>query len=123
MVNGVAKDLFSENFSISEAVLDTARLARTNARAIQNSKTLYKCLKSSIEGDLCATIVEQDGNIPLHEDGPLFFKRLASFTMAASLQLSMLSFQQILQFDPAEHNFSVPIINTKLNHLFVLATT
>jgi hypothetical protein len=35
----------------------------------------------------------------------------------------MLSFKMILEFDPAVHKFHIPTINTKLNHLFVLATT
>jgi hypothetical protein len=43
--------------------------------------------------------------------------------MVASLQLLMLSFKMILEFDPAVHKFHIPTINTKLNHLFVLATT
>ena len=35
----------------------------------------------------------------------------------------MNSFKRILEFDPADHGFNVTAINTKLNHLFVLATT
>jgi hypothetical protein len=119
----VDRNLFAEHYAISEATLETARLTRTDDRALQNARTLYKCLKNSIEGDLRSILFDQDGNLPTHEDGPLFFKRLTSFTMAASLQLSVMSFQSILDLDPAEHNFNVPAINTKLNHLFVLATT
>jgi hypothetical protein len=122
-VGGTVRNLFTDHYSISEADLEAARAARTDDRAVQNSRTLFKCLKHSIEGDLRATLFDQDGNLPTHEDGPLFFKRLTSFTMAASLQLSMHSFQHILEFDPADHGFNIPTINTKLNHLFVLATT
>ena len=43
--------------------------------------------------------------------------------MAVSLQLSIDSFKRILDFDPANHGFNITSINTKLNHLFVLATT
>jgi hypothetical protein len=42
--------------------------------------------------------------------------------MVASLQLSMLPFKMILEFDPAVYKFHIPTINTKLNHLFVLTT-
>ena len=42
--------------------------------------------------------------------------------MAASLQLSMLSFKQLLEFDPASCDFNISAVNTKINHLFVLAT-
>ena len=43
--------------------------------------------------------------------------------MAASLQLSMLAFRQILEFDPVTCNFNISAVSTKLTHLFVLATT
>ena len=33
------------------------------------------------------------------------------------------SLRSILDFDPAEHDFNIPPINTKLNHLFMHATT
>jgi hypothetical protein len=56
-------------------------------------------------------------------DGPCFFKKMLSFTTVSSLQLSMMSFNQILQFDPALHQFSVPTINITLNHLYFLSTT
>lgn len=122
-VNATACNLLTEYHSIPEADLEAARLARADPRAIQNSKALYKCLKSSITGDLKAILFDQAGNLPTTEDGPLLFKKLTSFTMAASLQLSMMSFKNIIDFDPAAHGFSVPLVNTKLNHLFVLATT
>jgi hypothetical protein len=58
------------------------------------------------------------------KDGPTLFKQLNTFTMVASLQLSMLSFKHILELEPVDHVFNVPTINTKLNqHLFPLATT
>ena len=43
--------------------------------------------------------------------------------MAESLQLSMDYFKRILEFDPTNNAFNITTINTKLNHLFVLATT
>jgi hypothetical protein len=84
---------------------------------------MHKCLKGSISSNLLATMFDQTGNSPVNEDGPTLFKHLTTFTMVTSLQLSMLSFKNILEFDPAEHNFNFPMINTQLIHLFVLATT
>jgi hypothetical protein len=86
---------------------------------------MYKCVNLSITGDLHATIFDQADNLPTTEDGPTLFKKLTAFTMvASSLQLSMLlSFKMILKFDPSVHKFHISTINTKLNHLFVLATT
>ena len=43
--------------------------------------------------------------------------------MTSSLQFSMDFFKQILEFDPYDHGFNIFDINTKLNHLFVLANT
>ena len=80
-------------------------------------------LKSSISGDLKSTLFSQVGNIPTHEDGTRLFAQLTTFTMAASLQLSMDCFKRILEFDPADNAFNITTINTKVNHLFVLATT
>ena len=84
---------------------------------------MYSCLKSSISGDLKSTLFSKVGNLPTHEDGTRLFAHLTTFTMAVSLQLSMDSFKQILEFDPADNAFNITAINTKLNHLFVLATT
>ena len=35
----------------------------------------------------------------------------------------MISYQNILNFDPSEYKFNIPLLNGKLIHLFVLATT
>ena len=35
----------------------------------------------------------------------------------------MISIQPILQFNPADQNYTIPDISTQLNHLFVFATT
>ena len=84
---------------------------------------MYALLKSSITGDLKATLFDQSGNLPAHNVDPTLFLKLTLFMRAASLQLSMLSFKQLLEFDPASYNFNISAVNTKINHLFVLATT
>jgi len=58
-----------------------------------------------------------------HVDGIKLFKKLTTFTTVASLQLSLLSFNSILEFNPFDHAFDVPTINTKLMNLLTLATT
>ena len=84
---------------------------------------MFSCIKSSIKGTLKDTIFNQIGNIPKHTDGVSLFKQITSFSTVASIQLSMLSFQNILNFDVAEHNFDIPTINSKLCNLFTLATS
>ena len=84
---------------------------------------MYACLKSSIMGDLKATLFDQAVNLPAHKDRPTLFLKLVPFTMAASLYISMISFKQLLGFDPASCDFNISAVNTKINHLFVLATT
>ena len=116
-------NLLTDYHSITQGQLTTAFNNRTNDRAIQNSKAMYRCIKASITGDLKTTVFDQIDNLPTNEDGPSLFKLLTSFTTISSLQLSMLAFRQILDFDPAAHEFKIATVNTKLNHLFVLATT
>jgi hypothetical protein len=107
--------LITHYHSLTDADITAAQAARTDPHPVQNSHALYKCLKSSVTGDLHATIFDQAGNLPLTEDGPTLFKKLTAFTMVASLQLPMLFFKPILKFDPADHSFNVPTLDTKLN--------
>jgi hypothetical protein len=87
-VGTLMMDVLDHYRSIPKPVIDNARANQTNSRAEQNSKAMYLCLQASITGDLKATVFGQSGNIPLFED-PLLLKRLMSFTMTSSLQLSI----------------------------------
>ena len=115
--------LLDSYYSLDENVIETARTNRTNNRAIQNSRAMYKCLKNSITGDLKSTVFSQQNNLPPHEDGPSLFKRLTPFTTASSLQLAMTSFNNIISYDPSTQKFHIPAINTDIGHLFMLAST
>ena len=117
------KDILHEYHSISETDITTAQVARTDNRAIQNTKAMFQCIKSSITGGVRDTIFAQSGNIPKVRDGIALFKKLTSFTSIASMQLSNMSLTAILEFNPLELKFNIPKINTKLSELFVLATT
>jgi hypothetical protein len=119
----VDKDLLAQHYAVTEAQTEAARIARTNDRAMQNAQAMYQCIKKSIDGDIKAMLFDQTGNMPSHQDGPCLFKLLTSFTIAASLQLSIMSFNQIVTFDPASCKFNIPQMNTKLTNLFMLATT
>jgi len=115
-------NLFDDYYSITNAEAELARLARTNDRAMQNSRAMYKCLQRSITGDLFTIIFEQAANIP-HEDGPLLFLMLTSYTVSSSVQLSMNAIQRLMAFDPAKFKYEIPRINTTLLHLFVMASS
>jgi hypothetical protein len=93
-------NLLTHYHSVTDEDIANARTTRVDPRAIQNTPALYKCLKSSITGDLRATVFDQTDNLLATEDGPALFKKLTTFTMVASTQLSMLSFKNILEFDP-----------------------
>ena len=108
---------------VSTSDIKSAYTNRRDDRAIQNASALFKCLESSVTGDLKATIFTQSGNLPGNEDGISLFKLLTSLTNVASLQLSMISFNNIIMFDPAIYKFSIPSINSKLINLFMLVTT
>ena len=117
------KDILTEYHSITNQHIEDARIARTNDRALQNSKAMYACIKSSVKGNLKDTIFTQFDNIPDYDDGVALFKKMTTFTTVASLQLSMLSFTNILNFSPSDLHFNIPAINSKLIHLFILSTT
>ena len=117
------KNILTDYHSISDADIEAARVARTSDCALQNALSIFTCIKSSIKGTLKDTIFNRIGNIPTHNDGVALFKQITSFSTVASVQLSMLSFQNILNFDVTEHNFDIPTINSKLCSLFTLATS
>ena len=84
---------------------------------------MFSCIKLSIKGNIKDTIFTQFGNLPTHEDGIALFKKIATFTTVTSLQLSMLSFNNILNFNPFDYKFNTHVIHRKIIHLFILATT
>ena len=120
-ING--SNLLTDYHSLTILEVDNASATSVDPCATQNVCAMYSCLKSSISGDLKSTLFSQVGNLPTHEYGTRLFSQLTTFTMAASLQLSMDSFKRILEFDPANNASNINTINTKLNHLFVLTTT
>ena len=118
-----AKNVLTDYHSVTDAQITAAGVSRTNDRAVQNCRAMYTCIEQSITGDIKDTIFSQFDNIPDEGDGITLFKKLTTFTSVASLQLSILSFNNITNFNPFDWNFSIPIINSKLLHLFILATT
>ena len=116
-------NLLKDYHSLTNLQVYNASTARVDPCAIQNARAMYSCLKSSISGNFKSTLFSQAVNLPTHEYGNRIFAQLNTFTMAAPLQFSMDSFKRILEFDPADHGFNITSINTKLNHLLVLATT
>ena len=78
-------NILSDYHSITDAQIEAARGARTDDRAIQNSRAMFQCVKKSIKGSIRNTIFPQSGNIPTHADGITLFKKLTTFTTVASL--------------------------------------
>jgi hypothetical protein len=58
-----AHNLLTGHHNISDADLETARTARTDPRALQNAKAVYKCLKKSVTGNLRSTLFGQASNL------------------------------------------------------------
>jgi len=121
IING--RDILTDYHSIYAVDIDTARTNRTNDRALQNSRAIYAYIKSSIKGDLKDTIFTQFDNISDYNDSIALLKKLTTFATAASLQLSMMSFTNILNFTPSNHQTNILTINCKFIHLFILSTT
>ena len=121
---GNDRNLLTDYHQLTDAEIAAAFTARAaEPRAVQNATAMYRCIKQSIEGDLRTTLLLQVSNLPLSEDGVALFYRLTKFTIVASGQLSINSFKQILEFQPADHAYNIATINTQLLHLFFLATT
>ena len=123
IIDVVGKNILTDYHSVSDADILAATTARTNNRGIQNSKAMFSCIKSSIQGDIKDTIFTQFGNLPSHQDRVALFKSITTFTSVSSVQLSMLSFNNILTFNPHDFQYNIPVINKKLIHYFVLSTT
>ena len=87
------------------------KFARINPRAKQNCKALFKCLEFSITPSVKSTIFDQPENKPTGNDGVEFYCKLTQFTTLASTQLSILSQNKLLGFDPSVHNYIVTLIN------------
>ena len=68
------ENLLTEYHSVTDTAIEAARVARLNTHAMQNSKAMYACLKSSITGSIKNSIFIQYGNLPPYEDGVAFFK-------------------------------------------------
>lgn len=66
-ING--NNILTSYHSIVGAQVESSRSARVNPRAIQNSKSLYHCLESSISGSVKTTIFTQAENIPSTKTG------------------------------------------------------
>lgn len=62
------------------------------------------------------------GNIPEPEDEIGLFKLITKFTTVSSFQLSNLSLQKIIKFNPSELHSNISEVNTGLVDFFVLAT-
>ena len=107
--------------SISSANIADAFVARTNDRAIQNSNALYAMISKSITRTICNTTFEKAQNLPNNEDGVALFNPFMPFTVNASLQLSILSYNQITSLLPSTYVYIIPTINTKLTRLFLIA--
>lgn len=116
-------DIFTAYHQITEAQATAAFQGRLNDRAVQNSKAFFRALKKSLTGTIHSTLFGQFANAPVNEDGVFLWIRLTKFTITSSLHLSVTAFQEILELDPGAYKFHIPTINSKLLHLFVLATT
>lgn len=117
------KDILESYHSITDSEVQAARIARTDDRAQQNARAMYHCIKGSIFGNLKIIVFSQMTTGTTHEDGVQLFLDLTKYTSTASIQLAVSAFNNIVHCDPSTFKFNIPLMNTKLSHLFVLATT
>ena len=123
ITNGNGEDVFGNYHIITATDVATAKAARTNYRAIQNSCALCKAVQISLTGDIKTQILSQISNVPSVNDVISLFFHMTKLTIPSALQISISAFKNILNFNSNDNNYHIPNINTKLKHLFVLYTT
>ena len=97
-------DIITKFQSISSANIAEAFEACTNNHIIQNPKAFYSMLSESVTGKFRNTAFEQAQNLPTNKDGVTIFNIFTSFTVVASLQILILSFNQITSLIPSTYN-------------------
>lgn len=115
------KNLFDDIRTITETELQTARAARTDPRAQQNSIALYETIRKSLTGDAFTSFFSQDGNLPTDKDGPLMFKAIQGFTTVQTVSSAVEVTDELSNFDPAKYKFNITVINQELSGLFLRA--
>lgn len=88
--------------------------AHASQGGVQNSRAMYYMLRKSISGALENLVFGLLDNLPRHEDGPLLFKRLTTYTSMAMLNLAIVSLNQINALDPFKFDYNVPKVNMQL---------
>ena len=108
ILNVNRKDVLEDSKSTTKADLVAAQIARIDTIEKQNRKSLLKYLESSITLSVKSTIFDQPENKPTGNDSVEFYYKLTQFTTLASTQLSILSQNKLLVFNPSVHNYNVP---------------
>ena len=117
------KNVLEDKQSITEAELVTVQIARTDPRAMQNCKDLFKCLESSITPSFKSTIFDHPENKPTGNNGVEFYFNLTKFTTLVSTHLSILFQNKLLVYDHSVYNYNVSLINTEIKAFFVPVRT
>ena len=88
-------DILNKYQSISSVNIADAFVTCTKDCDIHNSKEFYSMLYRSFTGTICNTVFDQAQTLPTYEDDITLLTIFTLFTTVASLQLSILSFNQI----------------------------
>ena len=117
------RGIFTKYQAISSVNITDTFAVYTNNSTIQNSKAFYTMLTKSVTKTIRDTVFEHAKKLPSDKDGFELFKLFTSFTIIASFQPSILSFNQITSLLPSTYDYVIPKINTKITHMFLLART
>ena len=114
--NHTGFNLFIDYRSITLEMVEQARAARTNPRAIQNSKAMFECIAASLTGRIHSLLFEQAGNLPI-EDGPLLFIKAITCSQAIGTAATIDSIRRLDNFDPATVGYDIIKVNTTMFNL------
>jgi len=101
------KNVIDDSTFIFVAAIKEACTGQTNARAQRNYKALFICLESPITSLVKSTIFDQPKNKYTGQDEVEFCSKLTQFTTLASTQLSILSQNKLLVFDPSADDYNI----------------
>ena len=113
-------NILYNHHGLTTASIDAAYLARTNDRAVQNARCMYKCLKGSLTGDALTSIFNTPGNAPAHDDGIELLFKCTKLSTVSSVRLANQAVNDLNNYCPSTKNFVIPDIFEDIAKSFII---
>ena len=120
--HGRAINVLHNHHGLREASVLDAYAAGTEPRAVQNSKSMYKCIKSSLTGDALTSIFNTPGNAPTHDDGIELFFKCTKLSTISSVRLANKAIADLNTYCPSTRAFELPMVFEDIAKHFILVS-